>query len=238
MSWLSFFRSETQVPSPPPMFPSASSGPRLAPPASDASDTATAFGTVEGSTRWSLISSTVPGNLAGSRNSRRSTPTSTPAAAVTATHQRLPSNQPGFFGSVNQRLVPPLTNPKNARLANARTTPKNAACPISRQNPGDCVNATPSGPGCDPWPEPGRDPALTNERSSPDRRVGDGRLGLPPAAAPEQRPGAPRPLQSSSPPCSGSSRRGTEHRVCLRRTPFLLRAVRTQAIAPYHPLIP
>ena len=176
MSSLSFFRSETQVPSPPPNFPRASSGPRLAPPASDTTETATAFRTVEGSTRWSCSSSTVPGNLAGSRNSRRSTPTSTPAAAVTATHQRLPSSQPGFFGSVNQRLVPPLTKPKNAKLANARTTPNNAANPISRQNPGDRVNATPSGPGCDPWPEPGRDPALTNERSSPGRRVGDGGL--------------------------------------------------------------
>ena len=54
MSSLSFLRSETQVPSPPPILPSASSGPRLAPPASDTSETATAFRTVEGSTRWSL----------------------------------------------------------------------------------------------------------------------------------------------------------------------------------------
>ena len=76
---------------------------------------------------------------------RRSTPTSTPAAAVTATHQRLPSNQPGSFGSVNQSFVPPLTNPKNAKLANARTTPNNAAYPISRQNPGDLVSAAPCG---------------------------------------------------------------------------------------------
>src|SRR3954453_13005575 len=154
MSWLSFFRSETQVPSPPPISPSAPSGPRLAPPASDTSDTATPFRTVEGSTRSSLISSTVPGNSAGSRNTRRSTPTSTPAAVVTATHQRLPSNQPGVFGSVNQRSVPPLTNPKNARPANASTTPKDAAYPISRQNPGDWVNAPPSAPGGDPWPVP------------------------------------------------------------------------------------
>ena len=71
-------------------------------------------------------------------------PTSIPAVAVTATHQRLPSNQPGFFGSVNQRLVPPLINPKNARLANASTTPKNAEYPISRQNPGDRVTRRPS----------------------------------------------------------------------------------------------
>ena len=56
-SSLSFRRSETQVPSPPPIFPRASSGPRLAPPASDTSETATAPDTVEGSTRWSLSSS-------------------------------------------------------------------------------------------------------------------------------------------------------------------------------------
>ena len=205
MSWLSFFRSETQVPSPPPISPSPPSGPRLAPPASDTSDTATAFGAVEGSTRWSFSSSTVPGNLAGSRNSRRSTPTSTPAAAVTATHQRLPSNQPGFFGSVNQRSVPPLTNPRNAKLANARTTPKNAAYPISRQNPGDRVNATPSGPGCDPWPEPGRDPALTNERSSPGRRVGDGRL----ACLQPQRPSSDR--------AAHRGRSNPAHRLALAR---------------------
>src|SRR3954463_16134740 len=127
MFWLRVISSETQVPSPPPINHSPPSGPRLAPPASDTSDTATPFRTVEGSTRSSLISSTVPGNLAGSRNSRRSTPTSTPAAAVTATHQRLPSNQPGVFGSVNQRLVPPLTNPKNAKLANASTSANNVA---------------------------------------------------------------------------------------------------------------
>ena len=66
-SSLSFCRSETQVPSPPPIFPSASSGPRLAPPASDTSETATAPGTVEGSTRWSLSSLTVPASLTGTR---------------------------------------------------------------------------------------------------------------------------------------------------------------------------
>ena len=126
-SSLSLRRSETQVPNPPPIFPSASSGPRLAPPASDTSETATAFRTVEGSTRWSLSSLTVPGSLTGTRKKRRSTPTSTPAPAVTATHQRLPSNQPGFFGSVNQSLVPPLTNARNASAANASTTPNNAA---------------------------------------------------------------------------------------------------------------
>ena len=108
----------------------------------------------------------MPGSLADSRNSRRSTPTSTPAAAVTATHHRLPSNHPGVFGSVNQRLVPPLTNPKNANAAKASTTPNNAAYPISRQNPGDRVNATTLEAGWDPPPEPGRDPALTIERSS------------------------------------------------------------------------
>jgi transcriptional regulator with XRE-family HTH domain len=46
-------RCETQVPSPPPILPSASSGPRLAPPTSDTSETATAFRTVDGSTRSS-----------------------------------------------------------------------------------------------------------------------------------------------------------------------------------------
>ena len=82
---------------------------------------------MEGSTRWSLSSSTVPGSVAGTRKKRRSTPTSTPAPAVTATHHRLPSNQPGSLGSVNQSFVPPLTNPRNARAANAKATPNNAA---------------------------------------------------------------------------------------------------------------
>ena len=50
-SSLSFLRSETHVPSPPPILPSASSGPRLAPPANDTSETATPFKTVDGSTR-------------------------------------------------------------------------------------------------------------------------------------------------------------------------------------------
>jgi hypothetical protein len=127
MSSLSLRRSETHVPNPPPIFPSASSGPRLAPPASDTSETATALRTVEGSTRWSVNSSAVPASLNGTRKKRRSTPTSTPAPAVTATHHRLPSSQPGFFGSVNQSFVPPLTNPENARPAKASTTPNNAA---------------------------------------------------------------------------------------------------------------
>ena len=126
-SSLSFRRSETQVPSPPPNFPSASSGPRLAPPASDTSETATAPGTVEGSTRWSLSSSTVPALLSGTRKKRRSTPTMTPAPAVTATHQRLPSNHPGCSGSVNQRSVPPFTNPRNTSPAKASTTPNKMA---------------------------------------------------------------------------------------------------------------
>ena len=82
---------------------------------------------MEGSTRWSFNSWTVPGNLAGTRQTRRSTPTSTPAPAVTATHQRLPSNQPGSLGSVNQSLVPPLINARNASAAKASTTPNNAA---------------------------------------------------------------------------------------------------------------
>ncbi len=208
MSSLSFRRCETQVPSPPPILPSASSGPRLAPPANDTSETATAFRTVEGSTRWSFSSWTVPGILTGSRNTRRRTPTSTPAAPVTATHQRLPSNQPGLFGSVNQSLVPPLTYPKNAKLANASTTPNDAAYPISRQNPGDRASATPSGPDCDPSPEPGCDPALTDERSTPGRQVGDGRR----APYPPQRPsgdgaGHRGRCQASSPRAASSPRR-------------------------------
>ena len=126
-SSLSFRRSETQVPNPPPIFPSASSGPRLAPPASDTSETATAAGTIEGSTRWALSSATVPGSLSGTRRKRRSTPTNRPAPAVTATHQRFPSNHPGSSGSVNQRSVPPLTSPTNASAANASTTPNRTA---------------------------------------------------------------------------------------------------------------
>ncbi len=173
MSSLSFFRSETQVPSPPPISPSPPSGPRLAPPASDTTETATACRTVEGSTRSSFSSWTVPGIFTGSRNSRRSTPTSTPAPAVTATHHRLPSNQPGFFGSVNQRSVPTSTNPRNAKAANASTTPNNAAYPISRQNPGDRATATTSEPGCDPWPDPDAS-VLTSERL---RAIGDATTG-------------------------------------------------------------
>jgi hypothetical protein len=57
----------------------------------------------------------------------RSTPTSTPAAAVTATHQRLPENQSGFFGTVNQRFVPPFSNPRNAGVTKASTTPNRTA---------------------------------------------------------------------------------------------------------------
>jgi hypothetical protein len=120
-------RCGTQVPSPPPILPSASSGPRLAPPTSDTSETATAFRTVDGSTRSSRSSFSVPDSLAGSRKTRRSTPTSTPAAAVTATHHRLPENQSGFFGSVNQSFVPPLTNPRNASAATASTSPNTTA---------------------------------------------------------------------------------------------------------------
>ncbi len=147
MSSPSFRRSESQVPSPPPIFPSASSGPRLAPPASDTTETATAPGTVEGSTRWSVSSLTVPGSLAGTRKSRRSTPTITPAPAVTATHQRLPSSHPGSSGSVNQSLVPPFTNPRNASAAKASTTPNKMARRMIGQNPGDCVRATLSASG-------------------------------------------------------------------------------------------
>jgi hypothetical protein len=40
-SSLSPRRSDSQVPSPPPMVPNAASGPRLAPPASDTAETAT-----------------------------------------------------------------------------------------------------------------------------------------------------------------------------------------------------
>ena len=127
MSSPSFRRSETQVPSPPPIFPSASSGPRLAPPASDTSETATAPGTMEGSTRCSLSISTVPGTLSATRKKRRSTPTISPAPAVTATHQRFPSNHPGSSGSVNQRSVPADTKPRNASPAKASTTPNTMA---------------------------------------------------------------------------------------------------------------
>ena len=140
----SCLRSETQVPSPPPSLPSASSGPRLAPPANDTAETATAFRAVDGSTRCSCSSSTVPASLAGSRKNRRSAPTSTPVPAVTATHQRLPSNQPGLSGSVNQRLVPAFTSPRNASAASASTTPKIAALRMRLQNPGDRVKASAS----------------------------------------------------------------------------------------------
>jgi transcriptional regulator with XRE-family HTH domain len=78
-------RCETQVPSPPPILPSASSGPRLAPPTSDTSETATAFRTVDGSTRSSRSSFSVPGSLAGSRKR---------AAARRRAPRRLPSPPP------------------------------------------------------------------------------------------------------------------------------------------------
>lgn len=126
-SSLSLRLSETQVPSPPPIAPSAASGPRLAPPASDTAETATFCSTLEGSTRASFISAIVPGILSGNRSTRLSTPTSRPATAVTATHHRLPLNQSGFFGRVNQRLVPPFTSPKNASAAKASTTPNTTA---------------------------------------------------------------------------------------------------------------
>jgi hypothetical protein len=71
-------------------------------------------------------------------------PTSTSAPAVTPTHQRLPSNQPGSLGSVNQSFVPPLINPKNAKAAKASATPNNAASRMITQNPGDLVSATDS----------------------------------------------------------------------------------------------
>ena len=88
----------------------------------------------------------MPGSLAGTRKTRRSTPTSTPAPVVTATHHRLPSNQPGFFGSVNQSFVPPLINPRNASAAKASTTPSSTAYRTISQNPGDRVKATKSEP--------------------------------------------------------------------------------------------
>ncbi len=159
-------RSEIHVPSPPPSSPSASSGPRLAPPASDTNETATALRTVDGSTRWSLSSWTVPTILAGRPKTCRSTPTSIPAPAVTATHHRLPSHQPGFFGSVNHRFVPPFTRPRNAKAANASTTPNTAAYPISGQNPRDRVSGM-SEPGCDSCPGSEEALSLTNSRSSP-----------------------------------------------------------------------
>jgi hypothetical protein len=81
---------------------------------------------VDGSTRSSRISLSVPGSLAGTRSTRRSPPTSTPAPAVTATHHGLPENQSGSFGSVNH-LVPPLSNPRNASAANPSTRPKTTA---------------------------------------------------------------------------------------------------------------
>ena len=80
MSSLSLCRSEIQVPSPPPIIPRPASGPRLAPPTSDTSETTTPPGTVEGSTWWAFSSRTRPGSFTGRRNARRSTPTSTPAA--------------------------------------------------------------------------------------------------------------------------------------------------------------
>ena len=107
----------------------------------------------------------MPGSLTGTRRKRRRTPTSTPAAAVTATHQRRPSNQSGFFGSVNHSFVPPLTNAKNARAAKASTTPNNAAYRMIAQNPGDRVRATKSEPEDGVSPEPGRGCSLMNEAS-------------------------------------------------------------------------
>ena len=120
-------------------------GPEARAPASDTAETATAFKTVDGSTRCSCSSSTVPGSLAGSRVNRRRAPTSTPAPAVTATHHRLPSNQPGVSGSVNHRSVPAFTIARNANAANASTTPNTTAFRIRPQNPGDRVKASPSG---------------------------------------------------------------------------------------------
>ena len=166
ISSLSFVRSETQVPSPPPIFPSASSGPRLAPPASDTSETATAFRTVEGSTRWSFSSWTVPGILAGSRSTPPKHADEHPGARGHRHPPKTPVQPAGVLRKREPEIGPALDQPQERQAANASTTPNNAAYPISRQNPGDRVNATTSEPGCDPSPEPGRGPALTNGRSS------------------------------------------------------------------------
>src|SRR5450755_2531557 len=107
------------------------------------------------------------------------TPTSIPAPAVTATHHRLPSNQPGFFGSVNHRFVPPLISPRNASAANASTTPNTTAYPIDAQNPGDRLRATKPGleGACASAPA-GRGGSLTNVPSRSGWTVLDTRTGI------------------------------------------------------------
>ena len=122
---LSALRWAIQLPAPPPMVPSAFSGPRLAPPISDTAETATTPGTSPGSTCSDCRSSNKPGTSWGSRVRRRSRPTTAPAAAATATHHQCPPNQPGSESLYH--LPPNLITPMKTRPANAPNTPRTTA---------------------------------------------------------------------------------------------------------------
>src|SRR6478609_4592246 len=125
-------RAEIQLPAPPPMVPSAFSGPRLAPPISETAETAAIPGTSRASTCCSCRSATRPGVCSGRRVRRLSRPTATPAAAVTATHHQCPPNQPGL--EATYQLPPTPTTPMNTRPAMAPRTPRETAYPMSTQN--------------------------------------------------------------------------------------------------------
>src|SRR5262249_61739804 len=114
-SVLSPRRCAIQLPAPPPIAPSAFSGPRLAPPISDTNDTAAIPGTSPGWTCSVCRSSNRPGVFQGRRGRRRTRPTATPPAAATATHHQCPPNQPGW-GSL-YHLPPHLIAPTKIKPA-------------------------------------------------------------------------------------------------------------------------
>src|SRR4029450_11176474 len=136
----SALRRANQVPAPPPMAPSAFSGPRLAPPINDTAETAAIPGTSPGSTCSLFRSANRPGICSGRRVRRRSSPTTTPAAAVTATHHQCPPNQPGSESAYH--LPPKSITPTNTRPANAPNIPRATAYPIRAQNSRFCVTGT------------------------------------------------------------------------------------------------
>src|SRR5215469_1061284 len=105
--------------------PSAFSGPRLAPPISDTSETAAIPGTSLGSTCSVFRSSNRQGVFQGRRVSRRTRPTATPDAAATAAHHQCPPNQPGCESL--HHLPPNVITPTKISAANAPNTPSTTA---------------------------------------------------------------------------------------------------------------
>src|SRR6185437_16225865 len=131
-SVLSARRRAIQLPSPPPIDPSAFSGPRLAPPISDTAETAAIPGTSPTSTLPVCRSSNRPGVFHGSRVRRRTNPTAIPAATATATHHQCPPNQPGSESLYH--LPPTVIRPTKISAANAPNTPRTTAYASRTQN--------------------------------------------------------------------------------------------------------